>query len=120
MIFHYFKTVYKYNNNNYYYLGSPNSSNIVVSDPVSVVHKLHVDNDMTWSLEDPANSFEFVEKLGEGYNLNFIYLFIIYNIFIFTPIILLSLIICVADHLEVYIKLSTNLRDIQLQLKLCR
>lgn len=47
--------------------GSPsNSNNIVVSDPVSVVHKLHVDNEMTWSLEDPQNGFEFVEKLGEG------------------------------------------------------
>lgn len=34
---------------------------------MSVVHKLHVDNDMTWNLEDAETSFEFVEKLGEGY-----------------------------------------------------
>jgi len=44
----------------------PVPSNFVVSDPHSVVHRLHVDNDLSWSLDDPEQSFEFVEKLGEG------------------------------------------------------
>jgi len=44
----------------------PVPTSFVVSDPHSVVHRLHVDNDLSWSLEDPEASFEFVEKLGEG------------------------------------------------------
>jgi len=42
------------------------SDDIEVSSPSALTHKIHVDNELSWVLEDPAKSFVFLEKLGEG------------------------------------------------------
>jgi serine/threonine protein kinase len=42
------------------------SEDIDIGSPSALTHKLHVDNELTWVLDDPAQSFVFLEKLGEG------------------------------------------------------
>jgi len=40
--------------------------NFEITSPSSMNHKLHVDRELTWTIEDPSKSFKFLEKLGEG------------------------------------------------------
>lgn len=54
-----------------------NLSSSLVGTPFNVVHKSHVNFDYQWTGDNVAESFEYKEKLGQGYALQSIIILIL-------------------------------------------